>query len=213
MKRRNSTFDITMALMMLWVIWGHLGLYNVVSPETSIYMLNAKIGVNMPVFFVIVGLFAASTFVTADWSKLLAVFVQGGSNVNGMNFWKVDAHWRIVLFSWYEGVTFFARTIVGICGTVFLLFIVNLLIKIVPLIKIISPFGMTSLGVYVLHEYPLFLLGRHMTILPLPSWSRWFVALVVFLLCHFIVVGLKRFSITRFVFLGDEKYYLYGCGA
>ena len=35
-------------------------------------MLNAKIGVNMPVFFVIGGLFAASTFATADWSKLIA---------------------------------------------------------------------------------------------------------------------------------------------
>ena len=69
---RNPIFDIAKALMMLWVIWGHLGRYNVVSPETSVCMLNAKIGVNMPMFFVIGGLFAASTFATADWSKLFA---------------------------------------------------------------------------------------------------------------------------------------------
>ena len=329
MKYRNPIFDVVKALMILWVIWGHLGLYNVVSPETSIYMLNAKIGVNMPIFFVIGGLFAASTFATADWSKLiartisfvwpqvvvailygagvalvggsgafswvmgmwflrtyaiiyilsaivcryadtdkkrwmlflflyaamlfcpsrfrinwfaqvihmfpyfvfglmvlkkkalyvgwriaclcgtaylLAVFLQGDSNVNGMNFWKVDAHWRIVLFSGYECLTFFARTIVGICGAVFLLFIVNLLIEIMPHIKFLSSFGMTTLGVYVLHEYPLFLLGRHMAISPLPSWSRWIVALVVFLFCHFVVVVVKRFSITRFVFFGDERF-------
>lgn len=69
---RNPAFDIVKALMMLWVIWGHLSLYNVTEPVTSVYMLNAKIGVNMPVFFVIGGFLAASTFATADWGKLLA---------------------------------------------------------------------------------------------------------------------------------------------
>lgn len=72
LKERNPVFDVVKALMMLWVIWGHLSLYNVIEPVTSAYMLNAKIGVNMPVFFVIGGLLAASTFEKADWSKLIA---------------------------------------------------------------------------------------------------------------------------------------------
>ena len=328
---RNAIFDIAKAFMMLWVIWGHLVHYKVVESDVSIYMLNAKIGVNMPVFFVIGGYLAASTFLKADWAKLIsrtvhfmwpqvavavfyalllaivgghgrgafswvmcawflhtyaviylvsaiifrmtdddrkrwalfflcylamlfwpsrfrlswcgqvihmfpyfvfglmclrkkalhldwriacacgalylaAVFLQGDSNLNGMNFWKVNAHWKIVLLNWHEGMTFIARTAVGICGSVFVLFTVNLLIKVVPRIAILSSFGMTTLGVYVLHEYPLCLLGRHMPISPLPVWSRWLVAICWFVVCHCLVVMLKRRAFVRFAFFGNETW-------
>lgn len=328
LKERNPAFDIVKALMMLWVIWGHLGLYNVVSPETSVYMLNAKIGVNMPVFFVIGGLLAASTFKSADWSKLIArtvsfmwpqvamatlygvliallgeigafswvmgmwflhtyaiiyimsaivfrcentdmkrwmlflflyaamlfwpsrfrvswfaqvihmfpyfvfglmclrkktlyrdwrvgwscgvlflvsVLLQGDSVVNGMSFWGVNAHWKVVLFDRHQLLTFFARTGVGICGSIFVLFIVSSLISVMPSLSFLSQFGLTSLGVYVIHEYPLNILGRHLSLLPLPSWSRWFAAIGIFLLCHFVVAMLKRYLITRFAFFGNEE--------
>lgn len=71
---RIPLFDVTKALMMLWVIWGHLGLYGIVSIPDGNYphLLNAKIGVNMPVFFVISGYFAASTFAKGGWSKIAA---------------------------------------------------------------------------------------------------------------------------------------------
>ena len=328
-KARNPLFDVVKALMMLWVVWWHLGLYKVVESNVSIYMRNAKIGVNMPVFFVIGGYLAASTYAKADWAKLISrtvhfmwpqvaaavfyallmaaisghgggafywvieawflhtyalvylvsalifrithddgkrwalfllcyiamlfwpnrfhlrwcgqvihmfpyfvfglmclkkkalhldwrvgcacgalylatVFLQGDSNLNGMNFWKVNAHWRIVLLNWHEGLTFVARTMVGICGSVFVLFFVNVLIKAVPCFSMLSSLGMTTLGIYVMHEYPLFLFGRHMSIFPLPSWSRWLVAICWFLVCHCIVVLLKWWNVTRFAFLGDE---------
>ena len=72
--RRLPLFDVTKALMMLWVIWGHLGRYGIVGiPEGDYpHLLNAKIGVNMPVFFVIGGYFAASTFANGGWSKIVA---------------------------------------------------------------------------------------------------------------------------------------------
>lgn len=328
LKERNPVFDVVKALMMLWVIWGHLSLYNVIEPVTSVYMLNAKIGINMPVFFVIGGLLAASTFERANWSKLIArtisfmwpqvavailygvgialaggdgafswvmrmwflrayaivyilsaivfrcadtdkkrwliflilyvamlfwpsrfriglfaqvihmfpyfvfglmclrkkalsldwrvgcscgmlflaaVFLQGDSGVNGMNFWKVNAHWKVVLFNRHELFTFFARTVVGVCGSIFALFAVGSLMRVMPSLSWLSKFGMTSLGIYVIHEYPLYVAGSCLPILPLPSWSRWIVALVVFLMCHFVVVVVKRFSITRFAFFGNEK--------
>ena len=69
---RDKTYDIAKALMMLWVVWGHLMRYEVVEYDTSIYMLNAKIGVNMPVFFVIGGCLASLTFTKADWPKLMS---------------------------------------------------------------------------------------------------------------------------------------------
>ena len=54
-KVRLPLFDVTKALMMLWVIWGHLGFYNIVGIPDGGYphMANAKIAVNMPVFFMI----------------------------------------------------------------------------------------------------------------------------------------------------------------
>jgi len=333
MTSRNPLFDVVKALMMLWVVWGHLGLYKIVESGVSPYMRNAKIGVNMPVFFVVGGFLAASTFAKADWAKLIsravhfmwpqvavaglyavllsivgghgsaafswvmnawflhtyaiiyivsaiifhitvddkkrwalflcvmiamllcpsrcriswcgqvvhmfpyfafglmclkkkllyqdwrigfacgilylaAVFLQGDSNVNGMNFWKVSAcifNWHDGVVNWRESATFVARTVVGISGSIFVLFSVNALIKAVPRVAMLSSFGTTTLGVYVFHEYPLCLLGWHVSICPLPAWSRWFVAIGIFLSCHFVVVMLKRYWITRFVFLGDEK--------
>lgn len=326
-KERNPVIDVIKALMMLWVIWGHCSHYNVIEPVTSVYMLNAKIGVNMPVFFVVGGFLASTTFASADWSKLVArsvlfiwpqfivamiygilialidgggafswvlrmwflhtcviiyflsaivfritdtdkrrwllfavlyaamlfwpssfrasrfeqvvhmfpyfvfglmclknkalhldrwisclcgmlfllfVFLEGDSSVNGMNFWTVSAHWGTIFASWNTWFTFVARTIVGITGSIFLLFLINVLIGAVSWLARLSVFGTTSLGIYVLHEYPLYLFGRHCSIFPLPAWSRWIVALFVFLLCHWIVVFVKRHYVSRVIFLGDE---------
>ena len=321
---REAWLDLVKAAMMLWVVWGHLGLYKIVSPETSVYMLNAKIGVNMPVFFVIGGYLAASTFKNADWCKLASrgihflwpqlamavvysivmmpfgekafcwvmnawflrtyaiiyilaavafsmaetdlrrwlllsalylamlfwpdcvrlgsfgqvphmfpyfcfglmclrqrplridqktgclcgavylafVFLQGDSNVNGMNFWKASAHWTALLSGGTELFAFFARTVVGITGSVFVLFLAKLLVAAVPCAARLSSLGTTSLGIYVVHEYPLYALGGHLS--PLPACSRWLVAICYFLACHCLVALLKRFWTTRIVLFGDE---------
>lgn len=326
---RNPVFDVVKALMMLWVIWGHLGLYGIVDKGVSIYMHNAKIGVNMPVFFVIGGCLAASAFEEGDWCKLISraihfmwpqvmiavcytlilsflggagafswvmgmwflhtyaiiyllsafvfsvtssnwkrwafflvlyalmlfwpsrfrlswfgqiihmfpyfvfglmclrgrvlrfgfclgcvcgalylavVFLQGDSSINGMNFWKVNAHWKVVLFDWHEGVTFVARTCVGICGSIFVLFAVDTLLRLMPWLIGLSSFGITSLGVYVIHEYPLYVLGWHLPGLPLPAWSRLGVAIAYFLACHFFVMWIKSNSFVSVIFFGNEQW-------
>ncbi|MBQ7177106.1 MAG: acyltransferase [Victivallales bacterium] len=333
------------ALMMLWVVWGHLGLWGIVAqePGSLVRMANAKIGVNMPIFFVLGGYLALSTFEKGSWSKIVArivgflwpmaafgvvfalalvltgngggiqwflqfpiqrvhhghwflwtfatvyllsaliyrigrtdrvrwvgfallyavllflpsrfqhllhwvgdkqtihmlpyfvfglmllrkrewwhsnllsllsgafflfvVFLEGNSTTNGMNFWRVSTHWRAVFLNGHNLLCFFARTAVGITGSVFVLWAVDRLLRLAPCLSALAVFGTTSLGVYVLHEWPMMQVGRAgFPPLPFPEWTRWSIALVWFLACHFIVLGIRRFSFFRFMFFGDEKH-------
>ena len=332
MTKRQLSFDLVKMAMMLWVVWGHLGLYGIVESEPLTLMHNAKIGVNMPVFFVMSGYFAASAFSKSGWPKvlarsvyyvwphvtlpilcavfwllagddslrtvlghlpfywflrilaivyllcaaiyklaatdkmrwflfvlvymvmffcpqifhwwwcdqvihmypyfvfglmvlrrhaffnnavvsivcgalyLLAVIFQGDSTSNGMNFWKVCAYWDVVLFNIRDIVTFFARTVVGITGSVFIIFFAELLSRFVPHVNRLAPLGRTSLGIYVLHEYPLSFIGCHLGFLPMPAWSRWIVAIGWFLVCHFAVRLVQCSKVCRFLVFGDEAW-------
>lgn len=332
MTKRQVAFDLAKMAMMLWVVWGHLGLYGIVDQHASVFVLNAKIGVNMPVFFVMSGFFAASTFAKANWTKILcrtALYVWphltipltcallwiivGGmdimsaiNNVHlywflrtlamiyllcaviycfsrndlmrwvlfvvtyvamlfwprplrfwwcaqvihmypyfvfglmvlsrhridsypaislacgvaflsvsffagdfislGMNFWQSSPYWEAVLFDLRCFVTFFARTAVGICGSIFVLFLANVVEKRIPWTRLLAPLGLSSLGVYVLHEYPLILVHKYAAFTPAPAWSRWIIAIGWFLVCHFTVVMIKRSKYCRFFVFGDEDW-------
>ena len=330
-KTRNPAFDIVKAAMMLWVVWGHLGLYGIVAGDSSVWMRNAKIGVNMPVFFVMSGYFAKSMFdrrnpgrmvaraVCFIWPQVVfatvcafvfgiyahsmniygvfhsvmgfwflksiaavyllsalvycsmrteaqrwaafamcyaamlfcpsrlhlpwcgqvihmfpyfvfglmvlrrhplhenrlaaflcgaafvaAVVLQGDSGVNGMNFWKVNAHWRIVFSNMRDFATFFARTLVGLAGSLFVLSCAGFVCRKIRCAGGLAEFGTTSLGVYVIHEYPLQLAGNHFHSPLFPPWSRWIVALCWFLICHCAIVFVKRRRALRVAFFGDE---------
>ena len=74
-KRRDPLFDVVKALMMLWVVWGHLGLYGIVDGGSSRWMANAKIGVNMPIFFVVGGYLAHSALQKGSWPQIIARIV------------------------------------------------------------------------------------------------------------------------------------------
>ena len=293
---RNPLFDAVKALMMLWVVWGHLGLYGIVSGGASHWMANAKIGVNMPVFFMIGGYLAYSTFQKGTWAKISArvigflwpmvafgavfgfalfatghgesvgwflqfllhrvlhghwflrtfavvyllsaivyrscrsdrvrwiafavvyaallscpgrfqpclfwvggpqtihmlpyfvfgllvlnqrklwqssevsilcgafflsvVLLEGNSSTNGMNFWNVSTHWRSVFLESAGLLCFFARTAVGLSGSIFILWAMEQALCRIPSFSRIAVFGTTSLGVYVLHEWPMMQFGR-----------------------------------------------------
>ena len=63
-----------------------------------------------------------------------------------------------------------------------------------------------TLGIYVIHEFPLKMLGKHgFDFLPFPEWTRWLMAIFWFLVCHCIVLGLRKFKFSRIAFFGDEK--------
>ena len=331
MSRRLVSFDLVKMLMMLWVVWGHLGLYGLVEVDRSVYMENAKIGVNMPVFFVMAGYFAAATYRNFKWSKIIsrvvsyiwphvtiplvcafflvlffdeslrhvlwriplywflrtlamiyllcavifrlfpnnaqrwvvllltysvmfffpdltrwwwsaqvihmfpyfvfglmvlarwhlyrniylsfmcgviylaAVFIQGDSFENGMSFWRGSVYWNEVLFNLYDFIAFFSRTIVGLTGSLFVLFSADLLVRMAPIIGHLAPLGRTSLGVYVIHEYPMQLIERHISFTPLSSDVRWLIAITWFLVCHMIVLLILHFKISRLFVFGDIR--------
>ena len=332
MHSREPCFDLVKVAMMLWVVWGHLGLYGIVEAEPLIYMANAKIGVNMPVFFVMSGYFAASTFTKKGWSDILAragsyvwphvtipivsamlwvvvfnmdlrsalgnvhlywflrtlalvyllcaliyrlvaddkwrwflfaltylamifcptsfrfwwcgqvihmypyfvfglmvlrrhrfhlgtrvslccgvVFISavmlGGDFIStGMNFWESFPYWESVFgdVKWF--ITFFARTAVGITDSIFVLFAAEFLVKRIPCIQRLAPMGLTSLGVYVVHEYPLILINKYAALPPAPAWSRWIIAIGWFLACHFTVRLIQHCKVSNFFFFGDEAW-------
>lgn len=332
MANRQSSFDLVKMAMMLWVVWGHLGGYGIVEKTQTVFMDNAKIGVNMPVFFVMSGFFAASTFTKADWAKIfsrtilyiwphitvpltcailwivafgmdvrtainnvhlywflrtlamiyllsaaiycfsrgdrmrwflfvvtyiamlfwpqplrlwwcaqvihmypyfvfglmvlsrhridnnpivslacggifLAVaFFAGDFVALGMNFWHSSPYWESVLFDLRWFTTFFARTTVGICGSIFVLFLAEVLGSKMHWVKFLAPLGVTSLGIYVVHEYPLILVQKYVSFTPAPAWSRWIIAIGWFLVCHFIVLMIRRYKYSGFFVFGDEEW-------
>lgn len=332
-QNRDCTFDVVKALMMVWVVWGHLGLYGITPPNANIYMANAKIGVNMPVFFVMSGYFAAHTFknasfskifarcvgfewpqvifaslcglimlftgngwgntyclvmrygwflhtmlivfllsyfiyrvATADWARwllfgasylallfvpcslrfwwmqqtihmlpyfvfgllilgkyplykvksvvvscglifLFAVFCQGDSSNNGMNFWHVNATWRIVFSNVREFVTFIGRTIVGCVGSISIIGVIYFWLRRFRLGGVWgASYGTTSMGVYIVHTWPMMMMGALIPWFPFPSWTRWLVAIVYFLICHYAIVLIKSTHWTRFFLFGDEAW-------
>lgn len=342
--RRDPLFDVVKALMMLWVVWGHLARWEVVAhnPESFIRMANAKIGVNMPIFFVIGGYLALLTFQNGSWSKIIArivgffwsiagfgvlfavlsallgnqgcvsfyrswihngghwflrsfaalyvlsalvyrtaqtdrhrwvgfialyatlvftpiryrpllswlggsptihmmpyfvfglmvlrkrewwrsnaislccgtlfiaaVFLQGNSSTNGMNFWKVSPHWQTVFGSMRHLFCAFARTSVGVTGSVFVLWLFDRLLVAVPKLTSLAVFGTTTLGVYILHWWPMILVAKGFpSSFPLPDWTHWPVAIVWFLASHWFIAGIRRIPILSFFFFGDERRFI-----
>lgn len=72
--RRSPVFDVLKALLIIWVVWGHLQSTGFVAPSHSFFerlLWRAKVA-NMPAFFAISGYFALSTFQTGSWGKILA---------------------------------------------------------------------------------------------------------------------------------------------
>ena len=133
------------------------------------------------------------------------VFLEGNTPTVGMSFWNGATHWTDVISSSHNVVTFFARTAVGITGSVFVLFVVDRLLRVNPRLSFIGTLGTTTMGVYVIHEVILIRAGESLSFLPIPSWTRWLVAIAYLLVCHFAVILVRRCRSLRFMFFGDEK--------
>ena len=338
---RDPLFDVAKALMMLWVVWGHFSRWGVVAGplEPAPYMANAKIAANMPVFFVIGGYLALSTFEKGSWRKILVrvlgflwpmasfgvvfslafiavhgwtgwrwlaffpvrqvlhghwflrtfaavylvsaavyrafatdrtraiafmvvyvallfwparlhdhLFWLGGKptvhmfpffvaglflfrrfpvwksgglslacgaffqgvvlavpdfNSAGLNFWSAPSHWRSVFLTGTGVSSLAGRIALGLSGTVAFLGLLERILRRFPALSSLAVFGTTTLGVYVLHEWPLIQLGKAtLPALPLPGWTRWPLALAWFLLCHGIVSSIRHHPVLRPAFFG-----------
>ena len=71
--KRDPLFDVVKFLMMVWVVFLHVASWHLTEPGyVPCWLDNAMIGVNMPVFFVMAGCFAYSTFSKSSVAKLCA---------------------------------------------------------------------------------------------------------------------------------------------
>ena len=138
---------------------------------------------------------------------LAVVLLEGNSSTNGMNFWNVPMQWRSVLLTRQGLLTFFGRTAVGLTGSLAAIFLLDSVLRRIPkAADAMAGFGTTTLGVYVLHEWPLMQIGAaKLPGLPLPEWTRWPVAIGWFLVCHAVIVLIRHKAVTRLFFFGDEK--------
>lgn len=136
---------------------------------------------------------------------LAVVFLEGDVRSNGMAFYWVPSDWQTVVADGHLLLCFFARTAVGIAGSIFVLWAVDKLLKLVPQLSRLAVFGTTTLGVYVMHEWPLMQIHKYFQFEPLSSYWRWPLALALFLTCHYFTVLIRRYSISKFIFFGDEK--------
>jgi surface polysaccharide O-acyltransferase-like enzyme len=137
---------------------------------------------------------------------LSVVFLEGDIHTNGMGFYWVPKNWRIVLADSHLMMCFFARTMVGITGTVFVLWIMDRILTLLPIISKLSVLGTTTLGVYVIHEWPLVQIHKYFDIAPLSSVWQWPLTFALFFICHYMTAVIDSNSWLKFFFFGDEAW-------
>ena len=137
---------------------------------------------------------------------LAVVLFEGNIRENGMGFYWVSKDWRMVLSDGHLFLCFWGRTLVGLTGGVFVLWSIGRVLDVIHRLDCLAVFGTTTLGVYVMHEWPLIQIHKYCSFEPLPSWSRWPLALALFLVCHFLTVWIRRNSKLNFIFFGDVKW-------
>lgn len=119
------------------------------------------------------------------------VFAEGDCFTNGMSFYGMKATFAAICKDGLTLGTFFGRTVVGITGSVALIWSVGVLVKALPRLSALAVYGTTTLGVYVIHEWLLVKLGEILAADPLPAWTCWPLSIAYFFFCHFIVMGIR----------------------
>lgn len=134
------------------------------------------------------------------------VFSSGKITTNGLGFYWVPEDWQTVLRTPRLIVCLFVRPFVGIVGSIFLLGILYRLLERFPIVGRLSVFGTTTLGVYVMHEWPIIQINKYCEFKTLCSVWQWPITLMVFFLCHYITLIIKSKKLLNFCFFGDEKW-------
>lgn len=137
---------------------------------------------------------------------ILVVMLEGNCRTNGMSFYWVSSDWHDMLLTGHGLVCFLGRTAVGISGTTFFLWLIDVVVRLLPRIGYMGKFGTTSLGVYVMHEWPMVQLGNAGLMQGFPSWMQWPLALFIFFTFHYLTLGLRAVPSLKFFFFGDEKW-------
>ena len=124
-----------------------------------------------------------------------------------MSFYFVPTTYSVVLSDWHLFFCFWARTIVGISGAVFVLWMIDVICSKIAFIRSFAVFGTTTLGVYVMHEWPLVQLRESAQISEvIPCPLKWPLALAILLFCHFLTMFIRGHRRICFVFFGNERW-------
>ena len=135
------------------------------------------------------------------------VLLEGDVNVNGMSFYNVTTDWHVTLTDGYLLLCFWARTLVGISGAIYALWLLDKLCANISIMGRMAPLGTTTLGVYVMHQWPLVQIKEFgLMTSPFAGYWKWPFALALFLFCHYITLGLKRSRLLNSVFFCNEKW-------
>lgn len=135
---------------------------------------------------------------------LTIVFLEGNVHTNGMRFYAVDPTWTGCFGTLRVTICTFGRFVVGITGTVFLLWLTARLLDLLPRLSILAVFGTTTLGVYVIHQWVLARLSC-LSFFPLSGAYCWTVAVVAFGACHMCISSICRMEILNNVFFSPWK--------
>ena len=183
-------------------------------PRTGVFWWTGNV-VNMFPYFTF-GHFVLKRFVVfRDWRIglsctivfLSVVFLEGDIHTNGMAFYWTASDWRSLLWSNQVFACFAGRIVVGILGAISLLWVLNVLANKIPILRELSVFGTTTLGVYVLHECPLQLIHKYCGLDEvLPDFWHWPLAIAVFFICHCIIMIIRRNEPLKWFFFGNEKW-------
>lgn len=136
----------------------------------------------------------------------VVVLLEGNVRTNGMGFYWVPTDFQAVVSNKHLFFCFFGRTLTGISGSVFLLWLMDKALKCFPSMSGLAVLGTTTLGVYVLHEWPLVQIHKHFMFQPLSSYWRIPLTLCLFFACHYVTIAIRKYPKANFFFFGDEKW-------
>ena len=138
---------------------------------------------------------------------IAVVAFEGDCWENGMSFYFVPTAWRVVLSDGHLFLCFWLRTIVGISGSIFVLWLLDGVCSRANFMDRLAVFGTTTLGVYVMHEWPLVQMRESSQFLgAIPYILKWPVAISIFLICHYVTLVIRKHRHASFVFFGNEKW-------
>ena len=137
---------------------------------------------------------------------LLSVSLEGNSWENGMSFYEASIHWRDVIASAQAVICFFGRTAVGITGSIFILWLLDVLCRRISWVNRLSVMGTTTIGVYVMHQWPMLQI-KSFGLMPEPLSAFWQypIAIAVLIACHVLTLSIRRNRTLNAVFFGSEK--------
>lgn len=144
----------------------------------------------------------------AAWGCLfvfLAVILQEGLCKRiGLSTWTAPAvTWRSLVLHDTAFLHLAARTILGILGTVGFLALAEKIITWFPPLSRLAPLGTTTMGVYIVHERPLYIAAAYG--FSLPASARLPLTILLFGLCHLFVLLIRKHPLWNTAFFGSEN--------